>query len=50
VAAVVVDAEEGQVRLGMARQLAEALGARYLALAELTGPTLGDAVRAVRRG
>jgi magnesium chelatase subunit D len=45
VAAVVVDAEEGAVRLGLARPLAEAMGARYLTVAELSAGTLAGAVR-----
>jgi magnesium chelatase subunit D len=45
VAGVVVDAEEGPVRLGLARPLAEAMGARYLTVAELSAGTLAGAVR-----
>jgi magnesium chelatase subunit D len=45
VAAVVVDAEEGPVRLGLARPLAEAMGAHYLTVAELSAGTLAGAVR-----
>jgi magnesium chelatase subunit D len=45
VAAVVVDAEEGPVRLGLARPLADAMGARYLTVAELSAGTLAGAVR-----
>ncbi len=40
VAGVVVDAEEGPVRLGLARGLAEAMGARYLSVAELSAGEL----------
>lgn len=40
VTAVVVDAEDGPTRLGLARQLAEAMGARLLTLAELTATHL----------
>jgi magnesium chelatase subunit D len=46
VAAVVVDAEEGPVRLGLARPLAEAMAARYVTVAELSAGTLAGAVRA----
>ena len=45
VASVVVDAETGATRLGLARELAEAMGARYLSLPQLTGGALVDAVR-----
>ena len=40
VEAVVVDAEDGPTRLGLAATLAEAMGARYLALPELTASSL----------
>jgi magnesium chelatase subunit D len=40
VASVVVDTEEGYVRLGMARTLAEAMGARSLRLEELQADSL----------
>jgi magnesium chelatase subunit D len=40
VASVVVDTEEGYVRLGMARALAEAMGARTLQLEELRADSL----------
>ncbi|HEX3542377.1 MAG TPA: AAA family ATPase [Acidimicrobiales bacterium] len=50
VSAVVVDAEDGPTRLGLARSLAEAMGARYLTLPELTAGALDAAVRAVGRG
>ena len=43
--AVVVDAEGGAVRLGLARRLAEAMGARYLPLSELSAGTLEGAIR-----
>lgn len=36
VPAVVVDAEDGHVRLGLAAELAEAMGARYLTLPQLS--------------
>ena len=45
VASVVVDAEDGPTRLGLARGLAQAMGARYLTLPELTAGTLAAAVR-----
>ena len=40
VPAVVVDAEDSRTRLGLARPLAEAMGARYLTLSELTPEVL----------
>ena len=43
--AVVVDAEDGAGRLGLARRLAEAMGARYLALSELSAGALEGAIR-----
>jgi magnesium chelatase subunit D len=46
VAAVVVDAEEGPVRLGLARPLAEAMAAHYVTVAELSAGSLAGAVRA----
>jgi magnesium chelatase subunit D len=42
--AIVVDTEEGHVRLGMASRLAEALGARRLRLEELRADALVDLV------
>ncbi len=45
VPAVVVDAEDGHIRLDMARPLAEAMGARYLAVGELTAEGLAGVVR-----
>jgi len=45
VAAVVVDAEEGPTRLGLAAELATAMGARCLTIAELTSGALSSAVR-----
>jgi magnesium chelatase subunit D len=50
VASVVVDAETGPTRLGLARTLAEAMGARYLTLPELTATTLVSAVRRASGG
>ncbi|MBW3579882.1 MAG: ATP-binding protein [Actinobacteria bacterium] len=41
VTAVVVDAEEGPTRLGLTRQLAQAMGARHLTLDELAPKALG---------
>jgi magnesium chelatase subunit D len=46
VAAVVVDAEEGPVRLGLARPLAETMAARYVTVADLSAGALVGAVRA----
>jgi magnesium chelatase subunit D len=40
VPAVVVDAEDGPARLGLAAELAEAMGARYLTLPELSAATV----------
>jgi magnesium chelatase subunit D len=45
--ALVVDAEDGDVRLGLARQLADTMGARYLALPDLRAETLTRAVEVV---
>ena len=45
--AVVVDAEDGHTRLGLARSLAETMGARYIALGELSAAALEGAVREV---
>jgi magnesium chelatase subunit D len=45
--ALVVDAENGDLRLGLARQLAEAMGAHYAALPELRADLLTRAVEAV---
>ncbi len=45
VSAVVVDAEDGPMRLGLASQLAGAMGARYLTLPELSAGALDDAIR-----
>ena len=44
---VVVDADQGATRLGLAAELAEAMGARHLTLAELSAGTLAEAVREV---
>ena len=40
VPAVVVDAEDGHTRLGLAAELAEAMGARYLTLPQLTAASV----------
>jgi magnesium chelatase subunit D len=45
--AVVVDAENGAGRLGLAAELAEEMGARYLRLAELSAGALEHALREV---
>jgi magnesium chelatase subunit D len=45
--ALVVDAEDTDLRLGLARALAEAMGARYTALPDLGPDTLTRAVEAV---
>ncbi|MGH8976371.1 MAG: magnesium chelatase, partial [Acidimicrobiia bacterium] len=42
--ALVVDAEDGDVRLGLARTLAEAMGATYVALPELAAEPLARIV------
>jgi Mg-chelatase subunit ChlD len=45
--AVVVDAENGAGRLGLAVELADEMGARYLRLAELSAGALEHALREV---
>lgn len=45
--ALVVDAEDGDIRLGLAHPLAEAMGARYVALPELAAESLARAMMAV---
>jgi magnesium chelatase subunit D len=45
VSAVVIDAEDGPTRLGLAADLAEAMGARYLTVPDLSAPRLLAAVR-----
>jgi magnesium chelatase subunit D len=45
--ALVVDAESGDVRLGLARQLAETMGAHYTALPDLQAAALTRVVEAV---
>jgi magnesium chelatase subunit D len=42
VPAVVVDAEDGPTRLGLAAELAEAMGARYLTLAQLSAASVRE--------
>jgi len=46
IAAVVIDVEEGPTRLGLAAELAAAMGARHLTLDELSAGALTVAVRA----
>lgn len=48
VTAMVVDCERGMVRLGLAADLARDLRAGYVRLAELTGDSVADIVRAGR--
>jgi len=43
--ALVLDVEDGPSRLGLAGQLAEAMGARYLPLTELSAGTMAAAIR-----
>ena len=43
--AVVLDAEDGATRLGLARELADTMNARYLPLAELTASAVETAIR-----
>ncbi|HEY4396388.1 MAG TPA: VWA domain-containing protein [Acidimicrobiia bacterium] len=47
VEAVVVDAEDGTGRLGLAQEVAQEMGARYLRLAELSAGALEHALREV---
>jgi magnesium chelatase subunit D len=47
VSALVVDAEAGPARLGLARSLAETMGARYLTVPELSAGSLDAALRGV---
>jgi magnesium chelatase subunit D len=47
-AAVVVDCESGPVRLGLAGELAEILGAEHLSLGDLSADVLADSVRSYR--
>ena len=48
VPAVVVDAESGPTRLGLAAELAAAMGARHLTLDELSATALAEVVREAR--
>ncbi|MGH9000193.1 MAG: vWA domain-containing protein, partial [Acidimicrobiia bacterium] len=48
VEALVVDAEDGTTRLGLAADLADAMGARYIALPDLASDTLASAVSGFR--
>jgi magnesium chelatase subunit D len=48
--ALVVDAEDADIRLGLARRLAEAMGAGYVALPDLAGDSLARAVATVTAG
>ncbi len=43
--ALVLDVEDGHTRLGLAAQLAEAMGARYLPLTELSAGAMTSAIR-----
>ncbi|HWW53222.1 MAG TPA: VWA domain-containing protein, partial [Acidimicrobiales bacterium] len=45
ISAVVIDAEDGPARLGLARRLAEVMGARYLTVPELSAPSVVRAIR-----
>jgi magnesium chelatase subunit D len=47
VSALVIDAEEGPVRTGLARQFAEALGGSYIELTELATTPVVNAVRSM---
>jgi magnesium chelatase subunit D len=49
IASVVVDCESGPVRLGLAAALAEALGAEYLNLGDLSVDALAGSVRSYRK-
>jgi magnesium chelatase subunit D len=46
----VVDGESGPLRLGLARALAERLGAEHLPVGEVTAETLGSVARDHLRG
>jgi magnesium chelatase subunit D len=45
ISSVVVDTELGYIKLGLARSIAEAMGARYIKLDDLRADRLADAVR-----
>ncbi|HEX9969062.1 MAG TPA: VWA domain-containing protein [Acidimicrobiales bacterium] len=47
--AVVLDAEDGPARLGLARSVADAMGARYMPLASLTASAVEAALREVTK-
>ena len=47
--AVVLDAEDGPTRLGLARRLADAMGARYLPLSDLSAAAVEGAIREATR-
>jgi magnesium chelatase subunit D len=49
VRAVVVDAEDGDIRLGLAGVVADTMGARYVAVGEMTGDEIAQVVRAEAR-
>lgn len=49
VRSLVIDAEEGYVRLGMAKRLAEELGGDYVALDQFDAASLSDSVRRASR-
>jgi magnesium chelatase subunit D len=49
ITSVVIDAEEGPTRLGLAARLAEAMGAQVLTVAEMSAGALQAAVRSARR-
>ncbi len=50
VSAVVVDAEDGPTRLGLAREVAETMGARYVTVPGLSSGTLDSVIRAGAAG
>jgi magnesium chelatase subunit D len=50
VAALVVDTEDGYIKVGLARPLAAAMGAEYLGLEKLSADKLTLAIKANRRG
>ena len=43
--ALVLDVEDGHARLGLAAQVAETMGARYLPLTELSAGAMTSAIR-----
>jgi magnesium chelatase subunit D len=48
ISAVVIDAEDGPIRLGLAGELALTMGARYLTVPELSAGALDTAVRSAQ--